>query len=444
MREVCIVEQHRLLDLEDTGLADPYIVWVDRETQKVLRLSPRYEEVNGLQVPIEHFTHYPFVENPDGFYGLGMGHFIGELNKGINKLLRQILDAGMLANVGNHSGLIDQSIAPAGGDLHMDLGKFKKVNGAGDLQKGIFQFKFPGPQQVLGDIMNILMGRADRLASVTEMISGQPERVMQPTVVLALIEQAMEQYSAVYEGLFDAWSDELQKIYRLNRLYMDEAEYFTALDAPKEAEHVVLQVARADYADDMQIMPIADPKMATDQQRIARAEAEHQVTNQYYLQQIQLYGKKAEYQEPMFNAARRYMEAMQIDDLEELLVKPPPPPEPKRVDDPKLENVMFLMPQGGKPPEVFADQDHIDHVKEHRALKDDPRWGQNMTKEGKDALERHTQEHIAMQYGMETGAIKNDKGRDSGMGAQPGNGGGPQGGGGPVPGQLQAVPNVGR
>lgn len=413
-REGVVLEQHRLLDLDETGIFKPYIVWVDKEAEKVLRISPRFEGDEENSITIEHFTHYPFIENPDGFYGLGMGHLVGQLNKAINKILRQISDASMLANVGNHSGFIDQSIAPAGGDLHMDLGKFKKVNAAGDLQKGVFQFKFPGPPTVMSQVIELLMGRADRLASVTEMISGQPERVMQPTVVLALIEQAMEQYSSVYEGLFDAWSDELQKIYRLNALYMDEQEYFTALDAKPEEQEQAIQVAQADYAPDMQVLPVADPKMATDQQRLSRAEIEYQTVNNYYLQEIQIHGPNPAYREPMFNAIRRYMEAMQTNDLEEILIPPPPPPEPRRVDDARLENAAYLMPQGEPPPEVFVDQDHVEHVRVHKELLDDQRFGQQITPEGKEALERHIQEHVSMQYAIESGAI-DDTGRASQM-----------------------------
>jgi hypothetical protein len=137
---ICLIlEQHCLLDLDDDGIAEPYIVWVDKTSGKVLRIEVRYytdeqgNPVDDLGQPsedkraIEYFTHYQFLPNPDGFYGLGLGHLVGGTNKSANKMLRQIIDAATLANVGNMSGFVSERLATKGGELKLSLGKFKKM-----------------------------------------------------------------------------------------------------------------------------------------------------------------------------------------------------------------------------------------------------------------------------------------------------------------------------
>lgn len=415
-----ILEQHRLLDLDGDGVAEPYIVTVDAETRKVLRLTIRWEPNDPEKTPVEHFVHYPFIENPDGFYGLGMGHLVGQINASVNKILRQSMDAATLANIGNHSGFVSESVAPGPQNINLELGKFGKIKGsAEDLARGIWSPSFPGPSQAMFEIMSALMVRSDRLASATEMLTGQSEKVMQPTTALALIEQGLEQYSSIYEGLFDAWNDELNKLYDLNSKYLDEQEYAVVLDLMDQPE--VVEVTRADYAPDMQIVPMADPRMATEQQRMTRAEAEWAFVVNYYGLQLQM--PLPQYQQALFNAASRYMEAIRANDVQEILVPPPPPPEPQRVDDPREENFAALLPEP-KIPQVFADQNHLAHLREHMRFLSDPAWSEQPTPQGKVAMEKHIQMHKALLYAAtETELLEkmdDDGGRTGGMDAAPG------------------------
>jgi len=389
--QAVILEQHRWLDLDDGE--KPYIVWVDLEGRKVLRIARRWDD--DPTEPVEHFTHYPFIENPDGFYGLGMGHLVGEINKSCNKLLRQMLDSATLANVGNHSGFMSQAVAPQGGETSMELGKFKKLAGSvEDLNRGIFQFKFPGPPQAMAEILNLIMARSDRLSSVTEMVSGAAEKVMQPTAVLALIEQAMEQYSSVYEGLFDAWGEELQKVYRLNGKYLPVQEYFTVLDAQGPE---VQQVMQTDYLADLQIMPLADPKMATEQQRLTRGQVEYDFLLNYHATLLQM---PAPIQPFIYKAALQFAETIQMDDADQKLSPPPPPPEPKRIDDPMIENMMALMPGQPQVPDVALDQNHLEHLKAHETFLVDPAYADRFPPGGKEAMTQHIQKHVALLYGL--------------------------------------------
>lgn len=389
-----ILEQHRFLDLDEDEVPEPYIVWVDATTEKVLRIAIRYdtneagEPTDGKQ-PVEYFTHYPFLENPDGFYGLGYGHLLGPINTAVNKLIRQTIDAGTLANVGNHSGFISEGLATKKGEVTFQLGKFTKVaNTNQDLRQGIFQFQFPGPNATHFNVTDLLMARGDRLATVTEAVTGQTEKVMQPTTILALIEQSLQVFSTVYERVLSAWQIELEKHFRLNRKHMDPTEYFAINDVGGSLQQFT--ASREDYAEDLQIEPLADPKMSTDRQKMARAEAELQTTLQNPLNM----GNPM----PIYNAYKRYYIAIGSDNIEEILPNLAQMSLP-RVDDPVMENRGALSPVPMIPP-AYPDQHHQMHIEAHMQLLNDPLYGKMLSEVGRQEMMEHIQAHSAFLYGQ--------------------------------------------
>lgn len=434
-----ILEQHRFLDLDEDDVPEPYIVWVDATTEKVLRIAIRYdtneagEPTDGKQ-PVEYFTHYTFLENPDGFYGLGYGHLLGPINTAVNKLIRQVIDAGTLANVGNHSGFISEALATKKGEMAMQLGVFKKVaNTNQDIRQGIYQFQFPGPSATHFNIAEMLMMRGDRLATVTEALTGQTEKVMQPTTILALIEQSLQVFSTVYERVLSAWQVELEKHFRLNRKYMDPAEYFAINDIGGALQQ--FETSREDYSDDLQIEPMADPKMSTDRQKMARAEAELQTTLQNPLAMND--------PQALYNAYKRYYVAIGSDNIEEILPNVARVMLP-RVDDPVLENRGALSPVPMMPA-AFPDQHHQMHIEAHLQLLNDPVYGKMMSDMARQELMEHVQAHSAFLYGMTEGGNGTGVGTGPGLGAMApaaGNAGVPEANAPAVPGNASLVNNL--
>jgi len=390
---VVLLEQHRLLDLDDDGIEEPYVVTVDAATRKVLRIVVRYDtdelgNPTADKEPVEYFTHYPYMENPDGFYGLGLGHLISQPNASVNKLLRQFIDAATLANVGNNSGFMSQQLGGIEGrEIQMKLGQFVKVPGSvEDLQKGIWVPKYPGPQVSMLQAIELLAARSDRLATVTEAITGQTDKVVQPTALLALIEQSLQVFSSVYERINEAWSNELSKLYRLNHKFLDPKEYFAVLDVAGELKQFT--VAREDYAPDLQILPVADPKMATEQQRLTKANAEWQFlsTNPLVLNSPQ----------HLYNASRRYLEAMQSENIDEILPNPGNTMM-MRIDDPGMENLLALQ-QTPMMPMAFPDQDHQMHLQLHMAELNNPVSA--LSSLGRSLLMEHVKAHAVMMSGV--------------------------------------------
>lgn len=387
-----LVEQHLYLDLDDSGLFKPYIATLDLGDRKVKRLVVGYEaDPNGMPLKdyeqTQYFTHYKFKENPDGFYGLGLGHSIGDLNSAINIMLRQSMDAATLANDGNMSGFISERLGLEGDEIRMVLGKLIKVpDMVNDLQAGIMMMKFPGPNEALVKLAEWLDQRAQRMAATTDATTGSGEKVIQPTTYLAQIEQAMETFSSVQTRLSSSLTDELMKIYRINQKYLPLVNYYVVNGAPEA-------ITRQDYSDDMQIMPIFDPKFSTMGQKVARAQAELQATLQNPVNQ----GRP----QVIDAAFKRYLEALEVENVDELI---PPQPQVENFDDQIVENMFYLMPKEARPLfDVFPDQNHAIHLAQMQEFV--AQYGQILDPEQQEAVLKHQQKHQGYLYGQQNGIV---------------------------------------
>lgn len=396
--EATLVEQQFFLDIDDTGQFLPYMATIDATNGRLLRLTVDFEaDAMGNPIKdyeqIQYYTHYKYMENPDGFYGLGLGAKIGDLNSAVNIGTRQIIDAATLMNDGNNSGYISERLCNDGEDeVEMVLGKLKKVPGTiEDLSKGIMMMKFPGPSEALAKTIEMLDARAQRMAGTTEATTGSIDTNMQPTTVLAQIEQGLEQFSSVQMALADDFGDELQKIFKLNQKHMPFVEYFAVNEVPEA-------ITRGDYADDMAIQPIFDPKFATQTQKMARAQAQGQIVmqNPYLVRNPMI----------MSEVTRRQLEAMDVDDIDTLV--PPPPPPPANIDNQDAENMMFLQPPQANPPfQVYPDQHHADHLAKLEPFIQEK--GHLIPPEQQQAIMQHKQMHEGFLYGQQKGLIPSPK-----------------------------------
>lgn len=351
--QACILEQHTLLDLDDDGIEEPYIVWIDRQKEKVLRIQIRYEvDESGLPLdnkePIEYYTHYQFLPNPDGFYGLGFGFLLSKLNKAINKLARMFIDANELSVVGNLTYLISEQLGLPGDSFELSLGKGIKIpRSVTDIRAHFQKLTFEPPSQQTMLMMETLRDAAQRLGSSTDILSGQPDKVYQPEAMLAMIEQGLQLFSSVQEFLGVSMEEELQKVYRLNAKYLEEDAYFQFGDDQ-------IQVTKEDYRDDFRVVPVFDPKYSTRSQKLAKAKAQYDfgMTNPLIMQDP----------EAIYLLSYDYFQALDTENIDAVLKKPNIP-QPARIDDQMLENTYFLMPPDKRPLfDVFPDQDHIHHI----------------------------------------------------------------------------------
>jgi chaperonin GroES len=328
------LEQHRRYDLDGDGYPEPYIVTVHKRSAKVVRIVARYDE-EGIQagngadvdedddggpsddqgpdreeilkiVPVEHYTLIPFLPNPDGgSYPVGFGHLLRPLNEAINTTLNQMFDAGHLQNAGG--GFVSDQLSIHSGPVNFQVGKYVRVGSKGqDIRAAVYPIPWPGPSTVLFQLLGLLMQAGKETAAVKDILAGDAAIAnAPPTTVLALIEQGMKVYTAIHKRIYRALKSELNKIYRLNRLYLkDEQRRYRVGDEYRE-------VLPEDYRLGGGVEPIADPTMTTDMQKLGRAQILLGFKGDPLINQRDIYTR-------MFDAAN-------IDRIEDLFVPPPPP-----------------------------------------------------------------------------------------------------------------------
>ena len=270
------LEQHRYWDLDGDKYPEPYIVTIHKRSQKVVRIVARYDAegitFNGRTHkiakidPIHYYTKYDFIPNPDGgVYSLGFGQLLRPINESINTVLNQLLDAGTLQNAGG--GFIGKGLSMNAGAIRFQLGEYKTVNAAGgNIKDNIVPFPAPGPSQVLFNLLGFLVEAGKEIAAVKDVLTGDQKTPNVPaTTTLALIEQGLKVFTAIYKRVHRSLKSELNKLYRLNRVYGDEKSQYKVGDTWKT-------ILKQDYVLGAGVEPVSDPTMVSDMQRMGRAQ----------------------------------------------------------------------------------------------------------------------------------------------------------------------------
>lgn len=308
------IEQHRWLDLDDDGFREPYIVTVHKQGEKVCRIAAnfRIEDIStdGERITRigkhSYFVKYSFLPDPrGGFYDIGFGRLLESIGAAIDTTLNQMLDAGHLQNAGG--GFIGSGVHFGKANIRLRPGHYQTVNAAGqDIRNAIVQMQHPGPSPVLFQLLGLLIEAAKDITAVKDVVTGDSgNKVQTATTTLALIEQGLKVFTAIYKRVYRAMKAEFKLLYDLNAEHLPDKAYFNVLDTPKA-------VARDDYAQgDMDIMPVADPSAVTDMQKIARMN----VVAQYIGTGLQ----------DDREALRRLYEVARIDDIDALLPEPQGP-----------------------------------------------------------------------------------------------------------------------
>ena len=316
-----ILEQHRYLDLDGDGYAEPYIVTVDRSSKKVLRVLANFypsniERVKGKVAyihPEQYFTKYPFIPSPDGgFYDLGFGVLLGPLNESINTIINQLIDAGTMANTAG--GFLGRGLKMKGGQQSFAPLEWKHVETTGDdIRKNVFPLPVREPSQVLFTLLSLLISYGERIGSATEAMVGEnPGQNTPAETSRNMIEQGMKIFSGIFKRMHRSLKQELRKQYRLNQLNLKLKNKFGE-------DEILLE----DYMGPVEdVGPVSDPNVVSDSQRLAQATALLQAAHSspgFDLYQVNL----------------RYLAALKIEGVDRIYPDPkgpnaiPPIPNPK-------------------------------------------------------------------------------------------------------------------
>ena len=272
-----VLEVYTWLDMDGDGFEEPYIVTLEEESRQVLRINARYTtkgvklnddgEVLNIK-PKRIFTEYTFLPSIDcTYYASGFGQLLQHLTSVANSLINQITDAGTLNNL--NSGYLSREIKIKSGRERFEVGEWKRTNAtAMELKNGVLPLPTREPSPTLFNLLGLVLELTKDLASVKDVLAGDAPGLNVPaSTVLALIEQGMKTFNAIYKRIYRSLQAEFSQLYEMNYEYLDEEEYYKFLDEEKS-------VGRADFEDEsMDVEPVADPEVSTDMQRLVRAEA---------------------------------------------------------------------------------------------------------------------------------------------------------------------------
>ena len=272
-----ILETHKFIDFDGDGYAEPYIVWVRRDTKQVLRIVARYFEqsiernpkgkILGIKAE-QYFTKFPFIPSPDGgFYDLGFGVLLGPLNQSIDTLINQMIDAGTMANTAG--GFLSRGIKMRGGNYNFAPLEWKHVDSTGDdLRKGIVPLPVREPSQVLFTLLGMLINYGERIGGSVDILVGQnPGQNTAAETTRTMAEQGMKIFSGIFKRTYRSLKQEFRKIYRLNQLYLDDEVDF-------QSDKGEFNISADDYNGPVSdISPSADPNIVSDSQLMAKAQA---------------------------------------------------------------------------------------------------------------------------------------------------------------------------
>lgn len=317
------LEQHCYMDLDEDGYKEPYIVTIHKESKKVFRIVQRFDKIQKTAegkvkriTATQYFTDFHFIRSPDGgFYSMGFGSLLLPLNRAINTLINQLIDSGTLNNM--QGGLIGKGLRLKNGQIKFKMGVWQTMDCASgeDISKNIFPWPTKEPSQTLFSLLGMLMQVGRDLSSTTDVLMGkQPAQNVASSTVSQLVEQGTKVFIAINKRLYRSLKKEYEKLYCLNYKYLKQEDYIAVLDNP-EAD------VKKDFAEDnLDIVPVADPNVSSETQRVMRAGMVQQL-------------KTADPRE----ADRLLLQALQMDTevIEKLLPAPdpnaPPPPEALKI-----------------------------------------------------------------------------------------------------------------
>lgn len=276
-----LLEQHCYLDLDNDGYKEPYIVTVHQQSMQVLRIINRfdtieYDKKTGKVVciePIQYFTDFHFIRSPDGgFYSIGFGSLLLPINSAINTLINQLLDAGTLSNT--QGGFLGRGLRIKNGEFKIKMGEWKVLDAASgtNIQQNVFPLPVREPSQTLFSLLGLMLQMGKDLSSSTDAMQGkQPAQNVSTGTMNQLVEQGTKVFTAINKRLYRSLKKEYSKLYTLNSHHLSNKTYQAVMDDP-EAD------AKKDFElYSMNVYPVADPSISSDQQRLNRAVIMHQL-----------------------------------------------------------------------------------------------------------------------------------------------------------------------
>ena len=349
-----ILEMHVDLDLEGfedmapngepTGIALPYIVTIDEGSGKILGIRRNFEEGAGLAKKTQYFVHYKFMPGL-GFYGFGLIHMIGGLGRAATSILRQLIDAGTLANL--PAGFKARGVRVRNDDEPLQPGEWRDIDApGGNIRDAIIPLPYKEPSGTLAQLLGALIEGGRRFVSLADQQTGDGNTAAPVGTTVAMLERGMKVMSAIHKRLHYSQRQEFRVLARIFRDNLPP-EY------PYDVEGGNRMIKAEDFDNRIDVVPVSDPNIFSMAQRVTLAQTQLQLAQS----NPQVHNLHAAY--------RRMYQALEVQNIDEIL---PPPPQPQPLD-PAIENARALM---GEILNTFPEQDHDIHIRIHMAFMKTP------------------------------------------------------------------------
>lgn len=369
------------LNLTDEYIADSdhiprrYIVTIDEDSERVLSVYRGWDEDDATETPTTVMTQYTYMYG-NGPYGLGLVHMLGNSTLTQTTVLRELVDAGTLANL--PAGYKTRSLRVKNEDHPLRPGEFRDVDvTSGTLRDSIFALPYKEPSQVLMALYNTVGEEARRFVATADLSVQDMPTNSGSMGTLGMLEKSAKYQAAVVTRIYAAMVDELKII----------KQYLAASDLVPEESTYPDEATRADFMKG-EIVPVADLNASSQALRMGQLTAAQ--------------GLIQNADPSIVNSKAFFLEAFRMIGFEapERFINPDQQQEPVQPADPLSENMAIL---NTKPVAVGPAQDHEAHLKVHQAFINDPQIQALLQTSPQaqaimGAMDAHLREHAAFDY----------------------------------------------
>ena len=353
----------------ETGIAVPYIVTIHEDSNRILSIRRNYLASDATRTAKNYFVHFKFLPGL-GFYGFGLIHMIGGLSRTATSALRQLLDAGTLSNL--PAGFKQRGIRVRDEAQPLQPGEFRDVDApGGNLRDAFMPLPFKEPSATLLQLMGVVVQAGQRFASIADMQVGDGNQGAAVGTTMALLERGSRVMSAIHKRLYASMKCEFMLLANCFGTYLPKQYPYDVVGGTRE-------IFATDFDDRVDIIPVADPNIFSQTQRITIAQTELQMA----MSNPDMHN--------LYHAYRHMYEALGVKDIDILL----PPPAPMQPMDPASENIMAL---NMKQFQAFPKQDHLSHMQAHLSF-----MGTTLIRNNPKAmvaLQQNCMEHINLMSG---------------------------------------------
>ena len=354
------------LDGEETGIKLPYIVTIDEGSSKVLSIRRNWNEGDEYYKKNQYFTHYKFLPGL-GFYGLGLLHMIGGLGRSATSIMRQLIDAGTLANL--PAGFKARGIRIRDSDEPLSPGEFRDIDAPGGaLRDSLMPLPYKEPSQTLYSLLGFVVEAGQRFAAIADLQVGDGNQQAAVGTTVALLERGSRVMSAIHKRLHYAQKQEFRMLAKIFKESLPPMYPYNVYGAESF-------IKQQDFDDRVDVIPVSDPNIFSLSQRIAIAQT-----------QLQLAQSNPQMHN-LFEAYRRMYQALGVQNIEAIL----PTPKPPQPTDPAIENARAMIQENLQ---AFPTQDHDAHILSHITFMKTPVPAGTPPVLG--LLQAHICEHIAL------------------------------------------------